>query len=105
MAELTHLQTHEIALAAVLHALGDPARLTILRNLLAHGEMSCAAAAGPDMPKSTQSHHFRILRNAGVIRTRRQGVYYMSRVRRADLEARFPGLLDAVARALAAEAG
>ena len=52
-------------LAAVLHALGDPVRLELVRALAADGELTCAPA-GMDVPKSTLSNHWRILREAGI---------------------------------------
>ncbi len=51
------------------------------------------------MAKSTASHHFRVLRAAGVIHMRPEGTLYVNSLRRGDLDARFPGLLDAVLRA------
>ena len=83
-------------LSDVLHALGDPIRLGIVRRLAGANELCCAAAVAPELPKSTVSHHFRILREAGIIRTRKQGVYYLSSLRREDLQSLAPGLLDAV---------
>ena len=96
MRRLYHPALDEMALSDVLHALGDPIRLGIVQRLAKAEELCCAAAVAPDLPKSTVSHHFRILREAGLIRTRKQGVYYLSSLRRADLEALAPGLLDAV---------
>ena len=96
MRRLYHPALDEMALSDVLHALGDPIRLGIVQRLVEAEELCCAAAVAPDLPKSTVSHHFRILREAGLIRTRKQGVYYLSSLRRADLEALAPGLLDAV---------
>ena len=96
MRRLYHPALDEMALSDVLHALGDPIRLGIVQRLAEAEELCCAAAVAPDLPKSTVSHHFRILREAGLIRTRKQGVYYLSSLRRADLEALAPGLLDAV---------
>ena len=80
---------------AVLHALGDPVRLGIVRQLARAGESSCAALTGA-RSKSTMSHHFRVLREAGLVATRQQGVTHMNVLRRAAIDAAFPGLLDAV---------
>ena len=93
-----HPSTHDIDLATVLRALGDPARLEIVRLLSERGEQNCAALQSQlGMPVSTCSYHLRLLREAGVTRTRASGtVRYMS-VRRDDLDTRFPGLLDALA--------
>jgi DNA-binding transcriptional ArsR family regulator len=85
----------EIELAAVLQALSDPMRLKIVRVLAECQECSCKSI---DLPvvKSTCTHHFRVLREAGVISQRQEGTSRLNSLRRADLDARFPGLLDAV---------
>ena len=87
----------EIELVDVLHALSDPVRLHIVRELAAGGEQACGAMPLP-VSASTRSHHLRILRDAGVTVTRVAGAQRMVSLRRADLESRFPGLLDAVLR-------
>ncbi|MFD0262184.1 ArsR/SmtB family transcription factor [Kitasatospora indigofera] len=90
----------EIRLEAVLHALADPVRLRIVGELAAgHSEMSCIAFGLP-VTKSTSTHHFRVLREAGVIRQHRRGTSRMSALRREDLAALFPGLLDSVLAAV-----
>jgi DNA-binding transcriptional ArsR family regulator len=88
----------ELDLAAVLHALSDPIRLRIVARLAEGEECSCGSFGLP-VTKSTSSHHFRVLREAGVIVTRVDGKNRLNRLRRADLDQRFPGLLDAVLRA------
>src|SRR5271166_3209465 len=88
-----------LKLELVLYALSDPVRLHIVRNLAKRGELACyAAVAGLDIAKSTQSHHYRILREAGLIAQRKEGVCFISTLRKEDLDARFPGLLDTVLR-------
>src|SRR5579859_5617378 len=97
--ELEQPDRGEIDLTAVLAALADPYRLAIVRNLAWHGETSCVELQkriGIECSKSTGSHHLRVLREAGVISTRVSGVYRYSDLRRVDVDARFPGLLDAV---------
>jgi DNA-binding transcriptional ArsR family regulator len=93
--ELHHPERSEIELPAVLHALSDPHRLEIVRRLDGEGPRPCGTF-GFEISKSTMTHHFRILREAGVIRQERQGTTKMTELRREDLDARFPGLLDAV---------
>lgn len=85
----------EIALEDVFHALSDPFRLEVVRRLAAEGEASCQALEG-DRPKSSVSHHFRVLREAGLIRTRNEGATRMNALRREDIERRFPGLLPCI---------
>ncbi len=99
MSRFVHPTKEDITLAGVLGALGDPMRLTILKKLLErrHGHLSCSEAAPcTEMAKSTLSHHFRILRDAGLIRTAKQGVENLNSVRWDDLNERFPGLLAAI---------
>ncbi len=94
---LYHPDRKDISLPGVLYALGDPVRLEIVRLLSTQGEQCCA---GFDfaIAKSTMSNHFKILRESGVVLTRKEGTQHINRLRREDLEELFPGLLDAVLR-------
>nr|WP_285241655.1 ArsR family transcriptional regulator [Pseudarthrobacter sp. MEB009] len=93
---LDHPESEEIRLEAVLHALSDPIRLKIVGDLaMGHDDMACIAFELP-VSKSTSTHHFRVLREAGVIRQHYRGTSRISKLRNEDLQARFPGLLDAV---------
>jgi DNA-binding transcriptional ArsR family regulator len=99
MTRFVHPAAEDITLAGVLGALSDPMRLRIFKKLLEKrgGSLSCSAAAPcPEMAKSTLSHHFRVLRDAGLIRTTKQGVENLNCVRCEDVNARFPGLLKAI---------
>jgi DNA-binding transcriptional ArsR family regulator len=82
-------------LAGVLHALGDPMRLRIVDQLSDGLERRCGSLSLP-IAKSTCSHHFRVLRDAGVISTRVEGKARLNKLEREQLELRFPGLLSAV---------
>lgn len=95
---LPHPACDDIELAAVLHALSDPVRLRIVAGLASGQQRTCKSFELP-VTKSTCTHHFRVLREAGVIRQRLEGTTRLSSLRRRDLEDRFPGLLDAVLRA------
>jgi DNA-binding transcriptional ArsR family regulator len=87
----------------VLQALGDPVRIAIVRSLAAAGtELACGVLPLP-VTKSTATHHFRVLREAGLITGRYEGTRKMLRLRRAELDAAYPGLLAAVLSAPAAE--
>jgi DNA-binding transcriptional ArsR family regulator len=90
-----HPEPQEIQLPAVLHALSDPMRLCIVRALATGGEHTCKSFELP-VTKSTCTHHFRVLREAGVIRQRLEGTTRLNSLRRQDLDQRFPGLLAAV---------
>jgi DNA-binding transcriptional ArsR family regulator len=98
MVQFVHPSREEITLSGVLAALADPMRLRIVRSLLEQDDcMSCTAAAPcPDMAKSTLSNHFRVLREAGLIRTSKKGVEHQNVVREADINARFPKLLKTI---------
>ncbi len=85
----------DLLLTAVLYALSDEVRLGIARQLADRGEQPCGVFE-VDRPKSSLSHHFRVLRESGVVSTRRAGTVLMNTLRRDDLEVRFPGLLEAV---------
>ena len=98
-----HPATEELELAAVLHALSDPLRLSIVRDLAEAGSCSCGAFAVP-VAKSTLSHHLKVLREAGVTLTEPTGTQRVVSLRTEDLNARFPGLLDAVLAAAPAAA-
>jgi len=88
----------DLNLPLVLHALGDPVRLELVRRLAGQEEITCAPD-GLDIPKSTLSNHWRILREAGLTTTVVAGRTHRMRLRAADLEDRFPGLLGTVLRA------
>jgi DNA-binding transcriptional ArsR family regulator len=88
-------QSQQFELIAVLHALADPVRLEIVRQLSAEGEKACGLF-GIKMPKSSLSHHFSILRQAGLIASENEGTTIMNRLRVDDLEKQFPGLLSSV---------
>ena len=86
-------------------ALSDPQRLRIVR-LLAEREAPCACGSfGLEITKSTLTHHFRVLREAGVVTQQLAGTAKLNTLRREDLDARFPGLLDAVLAPELATAG
>lgn len=92
---LTHPPVEDLDLPTVLHALSDPVRLSIVRDLADQGTCSCGAFAVP-VAKSTLSHHLRVLREAGITLTEPRGTQRVVSLRTEDLDARFPGLLDAV---------
>ena len=92
---IPHPAREELELGAVLHALSDPVRLRIVATLAAEGARTCGSFGLP-VTKSTCTHHFRVLREAGVIAQRPKGTTRVNSLRRDDLEARFPGLLDRV---------
>ncbi|MEV1007189.1 helix-turn-helix transcriptional regulator [Streptomyces sp. NPDC049881] len=102
--DLPHPPGDAIRLDQVLHALADPVRLAIVAALAADpGEaLPCSALPVP-VTKSTATHHFRVLRESGVIRQCYRGTAKLNELRRAELAGLFPGLLDAVLIAAARE--
>ncbi|AWE48897.1 MULTISPECIES: ArsR/SmtB family transcription factor [Streptomyces] len=94
--DLPHPAREEIRLEGVLHALSDPMRLRIVRELASVGhELTCSHFDLP-VTKSTTTHHFRVLRESGVIRQIYRGTAKMNGLRDDDLDDLFPGLLDAL---------
>ncbi|WP_033295222.1 ArsR family transcriptional regulator [Amycolatopsis jejuensis] len=93
---LAHPAREEITVEAVLRALADPVRLAMVRQLAqAETEIACGGFEVP-VTKSTLTHHLAILRQAGVIVGRQAGTTRYNTLRRTDLDALFPGLLDGV---------
>jgi DNA-binding transcriptional ArsR family regulator len=93
---LHHPATEDLELTAVLHALSDPVRMHIVRELDLDPTPRACGSFQLGVTKSTSTHHFRVLREAGVIHQHVQGTSKLTSLRREDLDARFPGLLDAV---------
>src|SRR6478672_9107126 len=93
----------EMTLAAVMAAFSDPMRVAIVRTLAAEGERTCGTF-DLGLSKATRSHHFKVLREAGITHTRAEGTHRHISLRRDELEERFPGLLGAVLAAAGREA-
>ena len=98
MRTLLHPTCEDLSLPNILYALGDPLRLRIVGQLAAVDEaISCGdIAVVREVPKSTGSHQFKVLREAGLIRMMPQGRRVLVSLRRKDLEQRFPGLLETI---------
>jgi DNA-binding transcriptional ArsR family regulator len=90
-----HPQCEDMSLVGVLYALGDPVRLTIVKRLATTGELKCSDL-DCSVAKSTMSHHFKILRESGIVMTRKEGTQHINTLRRDDLDRLYPGLLDIV---------
>lgn len=95
MRPFKHPAPSDFVLERVLYALSDPVRLDVVRQLSRVTEASCGELDG-GRPKSSMSHHFRVLRDAGLVCTYAVGTTHMNSLRREDMESRFPGLLKAV---------
>jgi DNA-binding transcriptional ArsR family regulator len=86
----------QLSLSSVLEALANPLRLRVVVRLSQEPSVSGCGELLPEISKSTASHHLRTLRDSGVMRLTRDGRYLRPELRRDDLDARFPGLLDVV---------
>lgn len=95
MKHYQHPEMNSVETADVLQALADPCRLQIVRHLLESPGQEFACNEFPiEGAKATRSHHFQILREAGIIRTRVDGTKCMTSLRREELDERFPGLVS-----------
>jgi DNA-binding transcriptional ArsR family regulator len=102
MKHYQHPTREQLNLATVLYALSDPVRLDYVRCLASSAcEKACGAIA-TTVAKSTMSHHLRVLREAGVVRVRTEGTQSLISIRHDDLDARFPGVLASILRAVEA---
>jgi len=103
MRPLFHPDIEDVPLEAILHALADPVRVRIFADIARDGcSQSCNAFANvnqKEIPKSTLSQHFRVLREAGLIRSERHGVEMKNSSRCEEVDAFYPGLLSAIATA------
>ena len=109
MRPFAHPAIESITLEGVLHALADPERMAIFACLLnAEAAQSCANFQRINertVPKSTLSQHFRVLREAGLIHSERSGVEMLNTTRRAEVDRRFPGLIETILAAYFRQSG
>ncbi|KAA6474348.1 ArsR/SmtB family transcription factor [Bacillus swezeyi] len=90
------MKTHDMKLITVLQALSDPVRLEIVKALAETTEKTCGACTNLKVAKSTLSHHFKVLREAGLLQVRIEGKHHYYSLCRDELEQQFPGLICAV---------
>jgi len=109
MRPLIHPAIEDVRPEAILHALSDPNRAAIFANIMRAGcvEACSAVSAVGDriIPKSSLSNHFKVLREAGLIRSERHGVEVRNHPRWEEVEARYPGLLASIINAYASVTG
>lgn len=96
MRAITHPEVERLELSEVLHALSDPVRLEIVQTLADRDREVSSGKLQVPVSKSTLTHHLKVLREAGLTRTRTEGVHRFVSLRREDVEKRFPGLLECV---------
>lgn len=94
-----HLPAADITLQGVLDALADPVRRSIVSQLSASPVQIACGAFDIDVTYSTRTHHFKVLRQAGIIHQHYEGTVKMNTLRREDLDVAVPGLLDAIVEA------
>ena len=102
MRPLVHPAIEDITVESILHALSDPVRAAIYAELLVSAGATCSnflKVSDREIPKSTLSQHFRALREAGLVRSERQGVEMRNSTRCTEIEQRFPGLVAAIMKA------
>ncbi len=103
MRPLFHPSIEDVSVEAILHALSDPVRVAIFADIVGSGcSHNCSAfleVREKKIPKSTLSQHFKSLREAGLIRSERQGVEMQNISRCAEVDRRFPGLISAIVNA------
>lgn len=109
MRPLSHPALKDISVEGVLHALSDPVRAAIFMAIAAG---DCARTCSDfsqigdkTVAKSTLSQHFKVLREAGLIRSERRGVEMQNISRCTEIDSRFPGLIPAIVNAHAVQAG
>ena len=103
MRPLFHPSIEEVTVEGILHALSDPVRVAMYADIVGQEcPQSCSnflTVSDKAIPKSTLSQHFKILREAGLIRSERHGVEMHNISRCTELEQRFPGLIRAIVTA------
>src|ERR1700742_2725492 len=102
MRPLIHPAIEEVPVEAILHALSDPVRVAIYADIVKGCNENCSTfltVAGREIPKSTLSHHFTILREAGLICSERRGVEMFNSSRCREVDAVYPGLIATIVKA------
>jgi DNA-binding transcriptional ArsR family regulator len=102
MRPLVHPAIEEVPIEAILHALSDPVRVAIYADIVKGCKENCSTfltVEDRDIPKSTLSHHFKILREAGLIRSERKGVEMFNTSRCEEVDRHYPGLIGVIVKA------
>ncbi len=109
MRPLLHPALEHVTVEGILHALSDPVRVSIFSQIAGSDcSQNCSAfleVREKAIPKSTLSQHFKALREAGLIRSERQGVEMQNVSRCAEIQRRFPGLIPAIITAHRIQSG
>lgn len=99
MRQIKHPKLDQIELTDIMYALSDPARIEIVKALSGSKSKTCSEL-NCDRPKSSMSHHFKILRESGLLETQIEGKEHKNSLRTAELEKKFPGLMKTILKVL-----
>lgn len=100
MRQIKHPTIEQVELTDIMYALADPTRLEIIALLAKAGKKLTCGEINLNRPKSSMSHHFKILRGAGLVQTLIEGTEHMNSLRLEEIEKKYPGVLSAVLKAL-----
>lgn len=100
MRPMKHPEIGEVDLVEILYALSDPTRVEIVKRLAEEARPLTCGELILNRPKSSMSHHFKILRSAGLVRTVIHGTEHLNSLRLEELEQRFPMVLSSILKAL-----
>lgn len=96
MRQIKHPTIEQVELTDIMYALADPTRLEIVLMLAQAGKKLTCGEINLNRPKSSMSHHFKILRSAGLVETLIEGTEHMNSLRLEEVESKYPGVLSAV---------
>jgi len=99
MRQIKHPTIEQVELTGIMYALADPTRLEIVMMLAQAGKKLTCGEINLNRPKSSMSHHFKILRSAGLVETLIEGTEHMNSLRLEEVESKYPGVLNAVIKA------
>jgi DNA-binding transcriptional ArsR family regulator len=100
MRQIKHPSLEQVELTDIMYALSDPTRLEVVGRLANAGRKMTCGEFDLNRPKSSMSHHFKILRAAGLVETLIEGTEHLNALRVEEIEQKFPGVLQSVLRAL-----
>ena len=99
MRQIKHPAIEQVELIEILYALADPTRMEIVVRLAKAGRKLTCGELDLNRPKSSMSHHFKILRSAGLVETVVDGTEHMNSLRLEEIEQKYPGVLESVLKA------
>lgn len=99
MRQIKHPNIEQVELTDIMYALSDPTRIEIVTLLAKAGRKLTCGEVDLNRPKSSMSHHFKILRSAGLVETVIEGTEHMNSLRLSEIEQKFPGVLSSVIKA------